>query len=105
MIQGGSGTSFPTEPLQHCGILGDQIGQEFESHHPAQLDVLGLVDHTHPATAQLLNDAVVRDGLADHAQECYGGSLSKSMKATELAVFQQGQISKVPAFLDRARWR
>jgi len=40
------------------------------------------VDNTHPP--QLLNDAVVRDGLPDHAQEYYGGSLSKSMKAMEL---------------------
>jgi hypothetical protein len=28
--------------------------------------VLGLVNHTHPTAAQLLDDAVVRDGLADH---------------------------------------
>ena len=70
-----------------------------------QVDVLGLLDHTHPAAAQLLDDAVVRDGLANHAQACYGGTLDKSMKAVELAVFQQGQISKVPALLDRARWR
>ena len=47
--------------------------------------VLGLVDDTHPATAEFLNDAVVRNGLADHAQACYGGSVGKSMKAGELA--------------------
>ena len=28
--------------------------------------VLGLVDNTHAATAEFLNDAVVRNGLADH---------------------------------------
>jgi hypothetical protein len=28
--------------------------------------VLSLVNHTHPTPAQLLDDAVVRDGLADH---------------------------------------
>ena len=33
--------------------------------------VLGFIDHTHPATAQLLDDAVVRDRLAD---ELGGGS-------------------------------
>jgi hypothetical protein len=27
--------------------------------------VLSLVDNTHPAAAQLLDDAVVRDGLVD----------------------------------------
>ena len=48
--------------------------------------VLGLVDHTHPAAAELLNDAVVRDGLADHAQACYGGSVGKSMKAGEVGI-------------------
>ena len=41
------------------------------------------------ATAQLLDDAVVRDGLANHAQACYGGSMTKSMKAGELAVSQE----------------
>jgi len=55
--------------------------------------VLGLIDHTHPTTPELLDDAVVRDGLADHAQACYGGSVGKSMKAVELvelAVSQKG---------------
>jgi hypothetical protein len=28
--------------------------------------VLGLVDHTHPTTAQFLGNAIVRDDLADH---------------------------------------
>jgi hypothetical protein len=31
----------------------------------------------------------VRDGLADHAQECYGGSVGKSMKAVELRYLQE----------------
>jgi hypothetical protein len=30
--------------------------------------ILGLVYDTHPPTAELLEDAVVRNGLADHAQ-------------------------------------
>jgi hypothetical protein len=29
--------------------------------------VLSFIDHTHPAAAELFDDAVVRDGLADHA--------------------------------------
>jgi hypothetical protein len=28
----------------------------------------------------------MRDGLADHGQACYGGSMPKSMKTEELAV-------------------
>ena len=34
-----------------------------------QPHVLGFVDHTHPAAAQLLDDAVVRDGLTDHGAQ------------------------------------
>jgi hypothetical protein len=30
--------------------------------------VLGLVDHTHPTTTEFFEDAVVRDGLANHGQ-------------------------------------
>ena len=31
-------------------------------------DVLGLVDHAHAAAADLLDDPVVRDNLADHVR-------------------------------------
>jgi hypothetical protein len=90
--------------------MGNVLWQELEGDEPMQPRVLSLIHNTHPAATELIHDAVVRDGLADHAQACYCGSLGKSMKATEmkateLAVFQQGQINKVPAFLDRARWR
>lgn len=33
----------------------------------AEFGVLRFVDHTHPATAELLDDAIVRNGLANHA--------------------------------------
>jgi hypothetical protein len=45
--------------------------------------VFGLVDHAHPDATELLDDTVVRDCLADHAQGCYGGSTPKAMKAEE----------------------
>jgi hypothetical protein len=33
--------------------------------------VLGLIHDTHPAAAEFLNDAIVRDGLADHGVEVW----------------------------------
>lgn len=30
--------------------------------------ILGLIDHAHAASAEFLQDAVVRDGLADHSE-------------------------------------
>ena len=44
--------------------------------------VLGFVDHSHTTAAQLLDDAVVRDGLADHWRESYVGEMGKSTTAT-----------------------
>ena len=34
-----------------------------------QASIFGLIYHTHAATAQLLQDAVMGDGLADHADK------------------------------------
>jgi hypothetical protein len=53
-------------------------------------EIFGFVDYTHPTTAQLPHDAVVRDSLADHAQGCYGGSADKSMTGGGLEGFQEG---------------
>jgi len=32
----------------------------------AQIDVFSLVNHPHPATAELAQNAIMRDGLTDH---------------------------------------
>ena len=43
--------------------------------------VLGLIDHAHATASELLDDAVVRDGLADHSRECSGGWPGRSMSS------------------------
>ena len=45
---------------------GDVFGEELEGDEAAELDVFGLVDHAHAAAAEFFEDAIVRDGLADH---------------------------------------
>ena len=53
-------------------------GREFQSGMTMEFEARGLVDDTHAASAQPLDDAVVRDGLADHQKMlgfralCYG---------------------------------
>ena len=42
--------------------------EELQRHHAAELGILGLIDDTHAAAAQLLQDAIVRNGLANHAR-------------------------------------
>jgi hypothetical protein len=58
-----------------------------------KLEVFRFVHHTHAPTAELLDNAVVRDGLPYHVQECYGGSFGKSMKAVELARISEGLLA------------
>src|SRR6516162_8158705 len=43
------------------------FGQELQGDEAAELGILGLINHTHPAAAQLLEDAVMRNGSACHA--------------------------------------
>ena len=65
------GLRFAAETRQRLRVAGEVFGQEFESDEAMQPRVLSLVHHTHPATAQLLDDAVMGDALAD---ELRGGS-------------------------------
>jgi hypothetical protein len=56
-----------------------------QGHETVQARVFGLVDDAHPAAAQLLDNAVMRDGLTDDSGESYVGETGKSMKAGALA--------------------
>ncbi len=66
MVQGRSRLGLALEAGQRLGVLGDVIRQELEGDKAMQPGVFGLVDDAHAATADLLNNAVVRDGPADH---------------------------------------
>src|ERR1700730_11142960 len=67
MVESGGRLRLPLETGQGLRVLRHIIGQKLEGNKPVQVYVLGLVDHTHTAAAQFLDDAVVRDGLTDHS--------------------------------------
>jgi len=66
MIQCGRGTSFTSEAFQRLGVMREVFRQEFQSDEAPKLGILSLVDDTHPAATQLLDDAIMRDTLTDH---------------------------------------
>src|SRR5882724_1940827 len=74
MVKSGRGTGLAPKSFQSLGIVSYFFGQELQGHEPAKASVLGLIHNPHAAATELLNDAVVRDGLADHPQACYGGN-------------------------------
>ncbi|MGA7928009.1 MAG: hypothetical protein WCA20_18715 [Candidatus Sulfotelmatobacter sp.] len=44
-------------------VFGYVVGRELEGNKPSELHVFGFINHTHSATTQFLDNAVVRDGL------------------------------------------
>src|SRR4029077_14212785 len=68
MIQRGRRLGLALKAGQGLGIAGHFCGQELERYKTVQARVFGLVHDTHPAAADFLEDAVVRDGLSDHAE-------------------------------------
>ena len=69
VVQSGGGARFALKTVEREGIFFRLRRQELERYVAAQVDVLGFVDNAHPSAAQLREDAVVRDGLADHGHE------------------------------------
>jgi hypothetical protein len=53
-----------SETFERLWVARKIGGQEFQGDEAAQFGVLGLVNHTHPAAAQLFDDAVVENGAA-----------------------------------------
>src|SRR5262249_45898318 len=70
MVQSGGSAGFTTEAFQCLWVVRHVIGQEFEGDKTTKIGVLSFVNDTHSTTAQLLCDAVVRDGLPDKLGGC-----------------------------------
>src|SRR5580693_7266454 len=67
MIEGRGGASLAAEALERLRIARHFVGKEFEGDEAAEVGVFRLVDYSHAAAAEFVDDAVVRDGLADHS--------------------------------------
>ena len=51
---------------RRLAVLGHVFGEKFQGDEAIEPGVFGFVNDTHAATTQLFDNAVVRDGLADH---------------------------------------
>lgn len=61
-------------------------GQEFESDATAESEILSLVDYTHAAASELVEDAVMRNGRAEHKLHAMlGGEVRESQPETQTA--------------------
>ena len=53
---------FRQSDIERLRVSGNIFRQELEGDEATKLRVRGLVHDTHPTTAQLLDDVVMRDG-------------------------------------------
>jgi hypothetical protein len=68
VVQRRRSAGLAAETFESLGIVGGAVGQELEGDKAAQLGVFSFVDHTHSAATEQFDDAVVRNGLADHGR-------------------------------------
>ncbi len=66
MVERGRGPGFALEALEGDRILRELHRKEFDGDLPAEPRVLGPVDDTHAAFANFLQQAIVRNSLANH---------------------------------------
>jgi hypothetical protein len=66
MVERRSGFSLAAEPPQGLRILSHIFRKELQSDEAVQAGILGLVNDAPTAAAQFVDDAVMRNGSADH---------------------------------------
>ena len=92
MIECRGSLRLALKSAERLRVARELVGREFQCDETMQPRISGLINHAHPAAAQLLHDAVVRNGLADHRRESYASKTGKSMKAMAFAPGAKGPL-------------
>src|SRR5215472_5956504 len=66
VIEGRGSPGLTLEAAQGLRVLCHLVGEGLEDNETIQFDILSLVDDAHPTTAELLDDAVVRNSFYNH---------------------------------------
>jgi hypothetical protein len=75
MIQRRSRPRFQQKSIQSILIARKLWRQKLQRHLAPEVKVLRLIHYPHPATAQLAGNAVMRDGLSNHALLAQAGGV------------------------------
>ena len=89
-------------PIVTNGLQESLQVWELEGNEAVQPRVLCFVDHTHPAAAQFFDDAIMRDGLADHCAEILGLG---SRQVNSQPACGEGKAKVVRVWVDDGRKR
>jgi hypothetical protein len=103
MVQGRRSACLPAKTFQSLWVLGEVFRKKLQGNEAPKLSVLGLVHHTHPATADLLDDAVVRDGQPNHWAEILGLGLAQVNEGEEVGGFLGTMVGEKSRFHSSTR--
>src|SRR5579864_2955418 len=103
MVEGGGGLGFTAEAAQNLRVFRDLVRQELQGDEAVELGVDGFVDDAHASAAQSFDDAIVRDGLADHWGIVRGYSYLKEGMGKRQTASIQNAFAQISDFV-RARY-
>ena len=83
------GAGFALEAFEGLAVAGHFIGKKLESNAAAKAGVLCPVNHSHTATAEFFQDAIVRDCLANH--EMRSPSVGSAMLRQQTGQVKRGR--------------
>jgi len=66
MVERGGRLGLALEAFEGLKVRGKLLREELEGDESVQLGVLSLIDYTHATTPELLENAIVGNGLAGH---------------------------------------
>ena len=105
VVQRRSSPRLALETAESLGISGDFIRKELEGHETVESGVLGFIDHAHPATAQLSNNAVMGDGVADEGVDGGFGILALLESERSRGDLHRRALQEASSFLVRDQQR
>ena len=83
VIECGSGLRFTAKAFQRLRVARQFFGQEFQTDRAMQPRVLGLINHTHPAAAQLLDDSVMGNCSPNERRRIRHGANTSARQASQ----------------------
>jgi hypothetical protein len=63
VVQGGRSLGLPLETAESLCVVGEFVGKELQRYVATELEVFGLIHHTHAPAANLAEDAVMGNRL------------------------------------------
>src|SRR4029079_7239628 len=89
VVEGGGGTRLDAEEFDRLAIARQILGDELKSDRTSQPAVIGAKYHAHATSAELRDDAIVRDRFANHGEQ--RGIIDETAMITDCLTRQPGR--------------